>query len=170
LPLDDDEAALAWARSLLQHYHGDAAALWPLAAWQTGRRQGVSALHGVSLDGLRSTAAGLGVRLSGVAPWWSCVLRLAGQQHARLRTEAARLLVVEATHVTALGLDGGRLATIELRRLDDATTTALARWNAAQPERFTFALGYGLRGGAAEGVDMPLPLSGDGPANTWMAS
>jgi hypothetical protein len=154
----------------LQHYHGDAAAGWPLAAWQAGRRQGVSALHGVALDSLQSAADRAGVRLLGVAPWWARVLQQAAGHHARLRAGAARLLVVEGAHITALSLDEGRLGAIELRRLEEASTAALARWNGARPDRLTVAVGYGLSGDAVEGTEAPLPLNGAGPAADWIAT
>jgi len=128
LPLADDAAALAWARPVLQHYHGDAALAWPLAAWQQGRRRGVSALHGVSLDDVRSAAQRAGVRLQAVMPWWSLLLQQALRRHRALRGPQAQLLVMEGDRIAALGLEQGRLAQLELRRLDTGATDMLAPW------------------------------------------
>lgn len=130
LPLADDAAALAWARPLLQHYHGDAALAWPLAAWQQGRQRGVSALHGASLDTLRSSAQQAGVRLLAVKPWWSLQLQQALRQHRALRGPQARLLIAEDARVAVLGLERGRLTQLELRRLDPQADDKLAPWRA----------------------------------------
>lgn len=144
LPLRDDAAVLAWARPLLQHYHGDAALAWPLAAWQQGRRRGVSVLHGASLDGLRSTAQAAGVQLQAVRPWWSLLLQRAVQGHRTLRGAHAQLLVLEGDRIAALRLERGALAALELRRLDTTAAEMLAPWlGAGAPP--TLALGYGSR-------------------------
>ncbi len=152
LPLRGDAAALAWARPLLQHYHGEAALAWPLAAWQQGRRRGVSALHGASLDTLRSDAGRAGVRLLAVQPWWALLLQRALRRHRALRGPQAQLLLVEGACLTALGLEHGQLARLEVRRLDIAAADMLAPWaGAAAPP--TLALGLGHAAGAPGALD-----------------
>ncbi len=128
LPLADDAAVLAWARPLLQHYHGDPALAWPLAAWAQGRRRGVSVLHGVPLGGLLAAAAASRVRLLSLRPWWSLCLAQALQRHPALRGPQALLLLVEGPRLAVLGLAQGQLARLELRRLSGNGADALAPW------------------------------------------
>lgn len=172
LPLRDDLAVLAWAQPQLQHYHGEAASAWALAAWQQGRHRGVSALHGVALQALKLSASRHGVRLSGVRPWWSLVLPLALRRHAVLRGAQARLLVVEGRGVAALDLRRGQLTGLALRRLDDATPQALADWKAEQPGAadVTVAVGYGLAPGAISGLHAGEGLDAAAPAADWLGS
>lgn len=168
LPLADDGAVLAWARPLLQHYHGDAALAWPLAAWQQGRRRGVSVLQGVSLDALRAAAEGSGVRLLGVAPWWSLVLRRALKRHAALRRGDTRLLVVEGRCMAVIGLHDGTVHQLELRRLQAAQPAALGRWLLDSAGPAPLAIGYGLAVGPAAGIDVADTLTGATPAPRWL--
>lgn len=145
LPLHHDAELLAHARALLQHYHGDAAAPWPLAAWQAGASRGVSALHGQNLDALRTSAARHGVVLQAVQPWWARALRLALDHEPTLAREpAAQLLLVEGRLVTRLDLRRGSLAGLQQRRLREATPAALQHWLAEEPVALQRCLGYGL--------------------------
>jgi hypothetical protein len=183
LPLADDAAALAWARPLLQHYHGEAALAWPLAAWQHGRTRGVSALHGLALDGLRESARQHRVRLRAVRPWWSQVLRLALRRHAELRAPQARLLVVEGDRLVVLDLQGGQLQGLAVRRLAGAGRDALQHWcrdNDAPglaPAANTVAVGYGLDAPEPAGplpagtpdIRIPEPLHPGQPAPRWLS-
>ncbi|MFA6262766.1 MAG: hypothetical protein WC760_15005 [Bacteroidia bacterium] len=168
LPLADDAAVLAWARPLLQHYHGEAALAWPLAAWQQGRRRGVSALQGVSLAVLRNAADDAGVRLLGVAPWWSLVLRRALKRHAALRRGSARLLIVEGPCVAVIGLEVGSIKQLELRRLQAAEPDALSQWLQDSAGPPPLAVGYGLAAGPVIGIDFAETLTGAAPSPRWL--
>lgn len=168
LPLADDQAALVWAQRLLQHYHGDAAAAWPLAAWQQGEVRGVSALHGVDLQDLRGIAQRHRVRLQAVKPWWSLVLALALRRHRALRQGRTRLLVVEGARVMAVDLDQARVTALSQRRLDAAEPGALQALAAAQGP--TVAVGYGLCAGAATGVHLLDGLQEAQAPAAWLAA
>ena len=157
LPLADDAALLRYARTVLQHYHGDAAAGWPLAAWQAAGARGVTALHGTALDSLQSCLRGAGVALRSVRPAWCQALAVAARrQPALLRDDSTRLLVVEGARLTQLDLAQGRLVGLQHRRLAEASLAGLIDWVASHPVPLCIALGYGL--------DAPLPAS-DGPAS-----
>ncbi|MDT7838951.1 hypothetical protein [Aquabacterium sp. OR-4] len=179
LPLHDDAAVLAYVRPLLQHYHGDAAAPWPLAAWQAGAARGVSALHGQPLAELQATAARHGVQLQAVQPWWARAMRLAlAQEPSLLREPAAQLVMVEGRLVTRLDLRRGSLVGLQQRRLPQATPGALQAWLANEPVAVQRCLGYGLdvQAGASHPA-LPLlggaagraTLSGDHPPPAWWA-
>jgi hypothetical protein len=165
LPLRDDAAALEWARGVLQHYHGDAALAWPLAAWRQGRRRGVTALHGQSLDALRSTASASKVKLRAVMPWWSCVLRRALRVRPSLRRGAARLLVVEGQRLAVMDLKGGSIMQLQVRQLDGALGAALQPW--CEEGRSAMAAGYGLVGAAPAGIVTLDGLNGMAPQAGW---
>ena len=165
LPLHDDAAAIEWARGVLLHYHGEAAMGWPLAAWQQGRRRGVSALHGLSLDGLRSTAQASKVKLRAVMPWWSCALRRALHRRSTLRRGPARLLVVEGRRLAVLDLQGGRITQLQLRQLDSAEGLALQPW--CEGEAPTLATGYGLAGAPPARIVTLAALDGAAPPAGW---
>ena len=128
LPLADDAAALAWAAPLLQHYHGEAASTWPLAAWQAGRRRGTSALHGLDLAALQATATAHQVQLTAVAPEWQHRLRHTLTTQPALGNAPARLLLQEPGWVSVLDLHHGQLLALQLRRWPEAD--ALAHWQA----------------------------------------
>jgi hypothetical protein len=168
LPLRGDPAALAWATRVLVHYHGDAAAAWPLAAWWGAGRRGVSALHGVDLLALQNSAKTHRVRLQSVRPWWPLALAHARHESARHcppqahRADVAFVLAVEADRVCVLQLAAGKLVALQQRRLQSATSAALqvllnellmARAPKTGPDpadpaaRVPFAVvGWGLRG------------------------
>jgi len=165
LPLRDDAAALEWARGVLQHYHGDVALAWPLAAWRQGRRRGVTALHGQSLTELCGTAKSFKVRLRALMPWWSCVLRRAVHVRPSLRRDSGRLLVVEGQRLAVLDLQQGRIAQMQVRHLDRAEGVALQPW--CEVEGPTFAVGYGLTGTAPDRIVTLDALHGAGPQAGW---
>lgn len=179
LPLHDDAALLAYVRPLLQHYHGDQAAPWPLAAWQAGAARGVSALHGLPLAELQATAARHGVHLQAVQPWWARALKMAlRQQPALAREAAAQLAVVEGRLVTRLDLRRGALVGLQQRRLSQATPAALQAWLADEPVAVQRCLGYGLQHEAAASYPaLPVmheagaaaSLDGPCPASAWWA-
>jgi hypothetical protein len=176
LPLADDTARLGYARRLLQHYHGDDAAHWPLAAWQAGGQRGVSALHALTLQALQAGARQAGVALRGVRPWWSLALVLAQQQQPALAAaERARLLVVDGRLVTCVDMARGRLVGLQQRHLDSADSAGLRRLQAGLPpvERCA-AIGHGLDApGPADAADGTEAiqwlghLHGAAPAALW---
>lgn len=171
LPIADDAAALDWARGLLLHYHGEAAAGWPLAAWQGGRRRGVSAWRTPSLDAVRATARAAGVHLADVRPWWPAVLRQALRRAPALRRGPARLLLAEGAWLTAVDLDDGDADAVQVRRLAAADGAALRDWQAAQPARPTVTVGYGLAGwhgdDGAQALDAAA-LARSAPDAAWL--
>lgn len=173
LPLADDTARLGYARRLLQHYHGDAAAHWPLAAWQAGGQRGVSALHALTLQTLQAAARQAGVALRSVRPWWSLALALAQQQQPALASaERARLLVVDGLLVTCVDLARGRLVDLQQRRLEHADAAGLQALQADLPavERCA-AIGHGLDApwpaDAGSGIQVLGSLHGAAPVALW---
>jgi hypothetical protein len=173
LPLTDDTARLAYARNLLQHYHGDAALQWPLAAWQAGGRHGVSALHAHTLPALQASARQGGVALRRMRPWWSLALAMAWQLVPALaQAGTARLLVVDGRLVTQLELERGRVMQLLQRRLADAQAASLRAWHATLPAAAcSVALGHGLTAPwqATDGDTLQClgDLQGPAPAALW---
>lgn len=178
LPLADDAALLAYARGLLQHYHGDAAAAWPLAAWRAGGARGVSALHGVPLAPLRAAARQAGVALRSVQPAWAAALAAARRRAPLLaRAPAARLLVVEGDQFSQIDLAGGRITALQQRRLAAPTWAALQAWVALAPVTPCAVFDQGLAGApdraAADAAGLCLlgPLVAAAPGHgPWVAS
>jgi hypothetical protein len=173
LPLSDDTARLAYARGLMQHYHGDAALQWPLASWQAGGRHGVSALHALTLADLHACARPAGVPLRRVRPWWSMAMTMAWQQVPALaRAATGRLLVVDGALVTQIELARGQVQQLLQRRLADTQPGSLQAWHAAQPPvSCSVAVGHGLASPWPAGADNSLlaigTLQGDAPAVLW---
>ena len=158
LPLADDAALLRYARGVLQHYHGDAAAGWPLAAWQAAGARGVSALHAVALDSLQASLRSAGVALRSLRPAWCQALAVAArQQPALLQGHNTRLLVVEGARLTQLDLAQGRLVGLQHRRLAQASLAALTDWVADHPVPLCLAVGHGLAA-PLTAVDRPAGL------------
>ena len=145
LPMTDEAAQLRYARGVLQHYHGDAATAWPLAAWQAAGARGVSALHAVALGSLQADLRNAGVALRSVRPAWCQALAMAARrQPALLQGDSTRLLVVEGERFTQLDLAQGRLVGLQHRRLAHASLAALADWVAGHPAPLCLAVGHGL--------------------------
>lgn len=173
LPLFDDTARLGYARRLLQHYHGDPATQWPLAAWQAAGQRGVSALHALTLTELQAAARRAGVALRSVRPWWSLALALAQQQCPALAAaESARLLVVDGALVTCVDLGRGRLLQLQQRRLAAASPQALAALQRSLPGvACCVATGHGLqapwRPGIDDGIRALGDLQGAAPERLW---
>ena len=67
-------ARVAWMRRVLHHYHGEAAALWPLLPWPASGAWGASALRGATLAELQAQAQAHGVVLRAVRPLWPRLL------------------------------------------------------------------------------------------------
>ena len=175
LPLADDTARLRYARGLLQHYHGGAAAQWPLAAWHAGGQRGVSALHALSLPALQTSARQAGVALRMVRPWWSLALALAQQQLPALAAaDSARLLVVDGLLLTQIDLAHGRLRQLQQRRLADASPAAVQTLHATlPPAQCCAATGHGLHppwpdhSAGLPGIHVLGSLQGEAPAALW---
>ena len=171
LPLADDPARLVYARGLLQHYHGDEAAEWPLAAWQLAGRHGVSALHGLRLPALQHSARQAGVVLRAVRPWWSLALALA-RPPATLKAPPAalwRLLVVDGSLVTQIDLVHGTLDRLQNRCLSAAAGPALQALIDDAPALACHALGHGLAAPVVlpQGLVAVGSLVGPAPAALW---
>ena len=173
LPLADDPARLVYARGLLQHYHGDEAAEWPLAAWQVAGRHGVSALHGLRLPALQHSARQAGVVLRAVRPWWSLALALARPPVMPTAPAAPaalwRLLVVDGSLVTQIDLVHGALDRLQNRCLSAAAGPALQALIDDAPALACHALGHGLAAPVVlpPGLVALAPLDGPAPAALW---
>ena len=129
-PLQSPPLRAAWARRVLAHYHGDAAAAWALLPWRRHAALGASALHGVPLQALRDTAAAQGVQLTAVRPLWPHLLdRLLAHRPALRRATAARALLLEGgadgALLTVVTLASGRVVAVSRRRLQPATADGL---------------------------------------------
>ena len=129
-PLHAPTLRAAWARRVLAHYHGDAAAAWALLPWRRHAALGARALQGVSLQTLRDTAAAHAVTLAAVRPLWPQLLdRLLAGRPALRRATTARALLVEAAAdgalLTVVSLVAGRVAAVSRRRLLPATAERL---------------------------------------------
>jgi hypothetical protein len=123
----DDSAVRRYARQQFGHYHGAAARQWPLAVWSDAGSAGACALHGLDLAAAQSSAAGHDVRLRSVAPLWSAGLAsLATCKPAPAVPGRHALALVEATLVTWLVLESGRIQGLLQRYLDTARIDALA--------------------------------------------
>lgn len=129
-PLQSPTLRAAWARRVLAHYHGDAAAAWALLPWRRQAALGASALHGVPLQALRDTAAAQAVDLTAVRPLWPLLLdRLLARRPALRRASAARALLLEGAAdgavLTVVSLAAGRVVAVSRRRLQPATADRL---------------------------------------------
>lgn len=146
LPLADDDALREHARLQFAHYHGAAAAHWPLAPWRWGARRGIVALHGLDL------AVFAPVRLRSVEPHWSVALRRAcADVPAPGRQHDVAYLVVEGACVTVIDCHDGEIRSFAQRRLDEARPAALAAFvEALRGEgalsSLVVACGHGLSG------------------------
>jgi hypothetical protein len=127
-PLRAPAARTAWARRVLQHYHGDAAAGWAMLPWRWRAAWGVSALRGRALETLQAQATAHGVQLRAVRPMWPVLLeRLLAQRPGLRRAGAAQAWLVEADDgqalLTRILLASGQVQAVNRRRLG----TPLAR-------------------------------------------
>ncbi len=104
MPLDDDEARLAYGRLQFTHYFGPVAQTWPLAAWPGG----VCALVHGDLAGLHATAARHRVKLVGLRPSWTLAPVRDGQVAVR-----------EGELITSLLHENGHLADLQQRHADE---------------------------------------------------
>lgn len=130
LPLRVPAARAAWARRVLQHYHGEAAAAWPLLPWRHRSALGACALRGPVLAEWQAQAAEHGVRLVAVRPLWPALLdRLLAQRPSLRRAAAGQAWLVEAgpeqAQVTRIALANGGLTAVSRRRLQAPWPAAL---------------------------------------------
>ena len=130
--LRSDSARTAWARRVLHHYHGTAAALWPMLPWQARGAWGASALRGISLDELQAQARPHGVVLRAVRPLWPRLLdKLLAQQPGLRRERHGQAWLVEAhgdvAMLTRVGLSQGRITSVQRRRLQAPWAPAMQR-------------------------------------------
>ena len=129
-PLQSPTLRAAWARRVLAHYHGDAAAAWALLPWRRQSALGASALHGVPLQALRDTAAAHAVNLMAVRPLWPLLLdHLLARRPTLRRATTARALLLEGAAdgavLTLVSLAAGRVVAVSRRRLQPATADRL---------------------------------------------
>ncbi len=161
LQLEGDDAVRRYARQQFGHYHGATARQWPLAVWSDAASAGACALHALDLDALQSSAAVHEVRLRSIAPLWSAGLAsLTACMPAFAAAGPHALALVEASLVTWMVVDAGRIQALQQRHLDAPRLDALAdvldqlvaesRPLAAPP----IVVGWGLEDG---GPATPLP-------------
>ena len=176
LPLDDETTLVAWARHQLAAYHGDAALSWPIVPWLSARQRGACALNGIDLFELRRVAAVHGVQLRRVEPWWSVALRAAeAQAPLVVKQPSWGLALVEATGLTWVACEHGRVAAIVHRRLDQALTAdvveLVAELMADSPRPLPACIvGHGLRdsGPWPEHLFVPAAIDRLMPPITWV--
>lgn len=162
-PLRAPTARTAWARRVLQHYHGEAAANWAMLPWRWRAAWGVTALHGPALEALQAQAQAHGVRLRAVRPLWPVLLeRLLTQTPGLRRAKAAQAWLVETDAgqalLTRIVLAGGQVQAVNRRRLIAPWATQLQRLLDEEPPSADAAIAL-LWLGAAPAEPLPLPLS-----------
>ena len=163
-------ARAAWAQRLLHHYHGEAAAQWPLLPWHAPHAWGASALRRVTLADLRAQACAHGVVLHAVRPLWPRLLaQLLAQQTLLRRGVLGQAWLVEAgqagegqAHLTRVGLARGRVTSVQRRRLQAPWAQALQRLIDEEPPAAGAASALLWLGAAPDG-SLPLPR-----AVTWL--
>ena len=176
LPVDDNEAVLAWARHQFVHYHGAAAQHWALAPWCDGAQRGAVALHALKPDELLQSAARHRVRIRAIEPWWSVALRVAtGRALALASSEPAELWLVEGLQLTRVLCADRRVQGIEQHWLDSADEAALERLilQLCDSDRPPWVLGCGLAGDAARPLVAARVLGGLQAASLapeWLAA
>ena len=172
LPLDDEDSVEQWARHQLRHYHGAAAARWPVAPWSSAGQRGASALHGLDLASMLACAERLNVNVRAVQPWWSVALRAAARRAPALDLAArAELWLVEGSQATRVACAAGRVHQIDQRWLDEPSLPALNRALAELSSDAPWVLGYGIEsapGGTPHGRTLGV-LNGIAPAAEWLA-
>ncbi len=159
-------ARRAWAQRVLAHYHGDAAAAWPLLVWSGFGAQVVTAWRGGNAAHSTQLAQGRSERLVRIEPTWPLLLQaLLASRSALRRAESGRALLLETGDqgtavLTQLTLCKGRLQTLQRRRLEAPWTEHLLaqhREAGAGPVVAAWVLGTGaaaaLQTLLAAGVD-----------------
>lgn len=160
-PLHAPDARSAWARRVLQHYHGEAAAGWAMLPWRRRAAWGVTALRTPALETLRASASAHGVRLHAVRPLWPVLLdRLLVQRPALRSARAAQAWLVEAgagqALLTRVTLAAGRLQSVQRRRLAAPWPAQMQRVLEEEPPLSADAVALLWMGEAPAG---PLPVS-----------
>jgi len=156
LPLASRAELTAYARHQFQHFHGPAAAAWPLAVWAQGRCHAACALHGIDLQQLHAQARAHDVLVLSLQPWWSVALRVA----CRIRPQWARrprqaLVLVDASVATWVLCHQGAVQSVSQRRLGAAAGEDLLQhlqaWRAQDgvDADSMLLLGCALNGGLA---------------------
>lgn len=177
LPLRSDAQLIEHARAVFTHYHGEAATTWPMACWFSGPHFGVSALHGCDVAALQASAAGHGVRIRRMQPWWSRILGLTLHRLQALdRTPQAWLIALETGFASALCLRQGRLADIRTQWLPGSGAQALETLAAqllatdgdGSERPVVLATGFGLASSDAAGVEVLGRLDEPGPSGHWL--
>ncbi|RVU45120.1 hypothetical protein [Rubrivivax rivuli] len=170
----DDEPTLqapaarsAWARRVLQHYHGEAAQDWALWPWGLQHAAGVSALREVPLAALQAEAAAQGVRLHAVLPLWPQLLHQALLEAGRAQALHTCWLVEAPLAASAMAstappvltqvlLRAGRLQGLQRRRLPGPVGASLKRLMDEAAPGSTHTL---LWWGAEPALDAPWPAA-----------
>lgn len=119
---------LAWARRVFVHYHGPAAAAWPLAGWSWGATHGVAAWPdgAQALPALQATAAAHGVQIAALRTAWPAQLRHTLVQHPHLRLAArARVVLAPGSQALVLETERGVLSGVTRRQVPAAGPQAL---------------------------------------------
>ena len=186
LPLADAAALRSYAQQQFGHYHGTAAQAWPLAVWPESRQRVACALHGIDLPALRAQAEAHDVHLRCMLPAWAVALEAARQQAPAVMGGRSAVVLIEATLVTWMALQGGALVGLRERFLDTPTTASLTALLAELNAEFgpvglldhqPVVLGYGLNDAPAVRIDatvlpfQTLGLLADAvPARHWVVA
>jgi hypothetical protein len=160
--LREPAARSAWARRVLQHYHGDDALAWALCPWRLQGAAGTGALRGVLLPELQAQAEAHGVVLRAVPALWPQLLGhalAAAGPRQPVQTcwlvEAPLAGDVDAAPVlTQVSLVEGRIASLHRRRLQQPLGAALRHLLEAAGQPGTHTLVWW---GAAPVIDAAWP-------------
>jgi hypothetical protein len=146
------------AKQRLVHFHGAAAADWPLALWRSTRAAGACALAvaaPATASRLLTVPAQHGLRLQQVQPAWWWALRQALDSDATLRKAPEALLLLDEDEVTtAVALRQGHIVGLLVQRQPAAAAAADAQPLAQQQ----VAGGLAVLGLGADARVLRLPL------------
>ena len=176
LPLFEPADLERYARHQLVHYHGSAAADWPLAVWLAGAQRGASALHGIDMAACRSDAQRCGVRLRNVEPAWAVALRFARRETPALaHAMRAAVALVEGEQLCWLVLERGALVSLRQRMLaapDLAALEALIDELRQEDEDVgaVYVIGHGIDADDVRGATLLGPLRAGPPSPDWWAA
>lgn len=174
LSLREPGALRGYARQQFEHYHGARATDWPLATWPGG----VTALHGIDLGALQSTASAHDVRLVSVAPAWAAGLDGVSASCPEFGGPGrSALLLVEGAAATWLVAHDGLVVSLRQRYLDAAHVDDIARLLHALADEEDPLSGLPIVAGWDVDAPRPLPvglasvfgsLGNDGVLSAWL--
>lgn len=172
--LREPDAVRRYARQQFAHYHGAAAAGWPLATWPGG----ATTLHGIDLAALQSAASAHDVRVGSIAPAWSAGLDGVTLSHPAFGGPGRHaLLLVEGAAATWLVAHDARVVALRQRYLDAAHVDDVAHLLQALLDEDEPLDGLPIVAGWDVDTPRPLPagmaevfgpLANDGVLSHWL--